>query len=123
MRYAFAPEQGPYDPEADDDDREHLADYRGLFDDDEPVAVCGHHDFTLRIRGSDRDVAGLSAVASPPEHRRQGNIERILRESLAEYHDDDVHVSVLWPFEYGFYRRSRPSASGLDPEGEGRKPD
>jgi len=105
MRYAFSPEQGPYDPEADDDDREHLADYRGLFDGDEPVAVCGHHDFTLRIRGSDRDVAGLSAVASPPEHRRQGNIERILRESLAEYRDDDVHVSVLWPFEYGFYRK------------------
>jgi hypothetical protein len=24
-------------------------------------------------------------------------------------------------YEQGFYRRSRPSASGLDPEGEGRK--
>ena len=72
MRYAFSPEDGPYDPEADDDDREHLAEYRGLFDGDEPVAVCGHHDFALRVRGRDRDVAGLSAVASPPEHRRRG---------------------------------------------------
>ena len=73
MRYAFSPEEGPYDPEEDDDDdREHLGDYRGLFDGEEPVAVCGHHDFSLRIRGRDRDAAGLSAVASPPEHRRRG---------------------------------------------------
>ncbi|EMA69412.1 GNAT family N-acetyltransferase [Halorubrum distributum] len=105
MRYAFSPEEGPYDPEEDDDDREHLADYRGLFDGDEPVAVCGHHDFTLRIRGRDRDAAGLSAVASPPEHRRQGHIERLLRESVTEYRGDGVRFSVLWPFEHPFYRR------------------
>ncbi|TKX58183.1 GNAT family N-acetyltransferase [Halorubrum sp. SS7] len=105
MRYAFSPEEGPYDPEEDDDDREHLAEYRGLFDGDEPVAVCGHHDFSLRIRGRDRDVAGLSAVASPPEHRRNGHIERLLRESLTEYRDDGVRFSALWPFEHPFYRR------------------
>lgn len=105
MRYAFSPEDGPYDPEADDDDREHLAAYRGLFDGEEPVAVCGHHDFALRIRGRDRDAAGLSAVASPPEHRRQGHIERLLRESLTEYRGDGVDFSVLWPFEYAFYRQ------------------
>ena len=105
MRYAFSPEQGPYDPDAEDDNREYLADYRGLFDGADPAAVCGHHDFTLRIRGVDRDVAGLSAVASPPEHRRQGHVKRLLRESLAEYRRDGVHFSVLWPFEHGFYRR------------------
>lgn len=105
MRYAFSPEEGPYDPEADDDDREYLAEFRGLFDGEEPVAVCGHHDFSLRIRGRDRDAAGLSAVASPPEHRRQGHIERLLRESLTEYRDDSVRFSVLWPFEHPFYRR------------------
>lgn len=105
MRYAFSPEEGPYDPEEADDDREHLADYRGLFDGEEPVAVCGHHDFSLRIRGRDREAAGLSAVASPPEHRRRGHIERLLRESLTEYRDDGVCFSVLWPFEHPFYRR------------------
>ena len=105
MRYAFSPEQGPYDPESEDDDREHLADYRGLFDGDDTVAVCGHHEFSLRIRGADRTAAGLSAVASPPEHRRQGNVERLLRESLSEYREDGVQFSVLWPFEYGFYRK------------------
>ncbi|WP_434521432.1 GNAT family N-acetyltransferase [Halorubrum sp. AS12] len=102
MRYAFAPTEGPYDP-AEADDHDTIADRRGLFDGDDPVAVCAHHYFSLRIRGEDREVAGLSAVASPPEHRRQGNVGRMLRESLAEYRDRDVFVSTLWPFEYPFY--------------------
>ncbi|WP_280588088.1 GNAT family N-acetyltransferase [Halorubrum sp. Boch-26] len=103
MRYAFSPAEGPYDPtEADDHDT--IAERRGLFDAaDDPVAVCAHHFFPLRIRGADREVAGLSAVASSPEHRRQGNVGRMLRESLAEYRDRDIDVSVLWPFEYPFY--------------------
>ncbi|WP_050034242.1 GNAT family N-acetyltransferase [Halorubrum halophilum] len=108
MRYAFAPAEGPYDPE-EADDHDTIAETRGLFDDGDdgddgdPVAVCAHHYFSLRIRGDDREVAGLSAVASPPEHRRQGNVGRMLRESLAEYRDRGVFVSTLWPFEYPFY--------------------
>ena len=103
MRYAFAPTEGPYDPE-EADDHDTIADRRGLFDGDgDPVAVCAHHYFSLRIRGEDREVAGLSAVASPPEHRRDGNVGRMLRESLAEYRERGVAVSTLWPFEYPFY--------------------
>ncbi|VTT85262.1 unknown [Halorubrum sp. DM2] len=102
MRYAFSPETGPYDPE-EADDHDTIADRRGLFDGDEPVAVCAHHYFSLRIRGDDREVAGLSAVASPPERRRRGNVGRMLRESLAEYRERGVSVSTLWPFEYPFY--------------------
>jgi predicted acetyltransferase len=103
MRYAFSPAEGPYDPD-EAEDHDPIAERRGLFDAaDDPVAVCAHHFFPLRIRGVDREVAGLSAVASRPEHRRQGNVGRMLRESLAEYRDRDVDVSVLWPFEYSFY--------------------
>ena len=102
MRYAFAPTAGPYDPE-EADDHDTIAETRGLFDGDDPVAVCGHHYFSLRIRGVDREVAGLSAVASLPEHRRRGNVGRMLRESLAEYRERGVALSTLWPFEYPFY--------------------
>ncbi|MGQ3329716.1 GNAT family N-acetyltransferase [Halorubrum sp. FL23] len=102
MRYAFSPAEGPYDPE-EADDHDTIAETRGLFADGDPVAVCAHHYFSLRLRGADREVAGLSAVASPPEHRRQGNVGRMLRESLAEYRDRGVDVSTLWPFEYPFY--------------------
>lgn len=100
--YAFSPEDGPYDPD-EHEDRPTIVQRRGLFDADDPVAVCGHHHFQLRIRGEDRRVGGLSAVASPPEHRRQGYVKRLLRESIAEYRDDGIAFSVLWPFEYSFY--------------------
>ena len=103
MRYAFSPADGPYDPD-DEAGHETIADRRGLFDaNDDPVAVCAHHDLSLRIRGADREVAGLSAVASPPEHRRQGNVGRLLRESLSEYRERGIDFSALWPFEYSFY--------------------
>lgn len=104
MRYAFSPVDGPYDPD-EEDGHETIADRRGLFDGEDPVAVCAHHDFSLRIRGADRAVAGLSAVASPPEHRRRGNVGRMLGESLEEYRERGVDVSVLWPFEHSFYAR------------------
>ena len=93
MRYTFSPAEGPYDPD-EAEDHDPIAERRGLFDAaDDPVAVCAHHFFPLRIRGVDREVAGLSAVASRPEHRRQGNVGRMLRESLAEYRDRDVAVA------------------------------
>ncbi|PSP89777.1 GNAT family N-acetyltransferase [Halobacteriales archaeon QS_4_69_34] len=67
--------------------------------------VCAHHWFTVALRGDDHPLVGLSAVATPPEHRRQGLVERLLVESLREYRERDQHLSALWPFEYGFYRR------------------
>ncbi|MFB6234827.1 MAG: enhanced intracellular survival protein Eis [Halopenitus sp.] len=102
--YAFSPEDGQFDPE-DVDERPSLEQPRGLFADDEPLVICAHRDFQLRIRGTDRDVAGLSVVASAPEHRRQGYTKRLLAESLAEYRENGTAFSVLWPFEYSFYRK------------------
>lgn len=102
--YAFSPEEGQFDPE-DVDERPALERPRGLFRKDEPLVICAHRDFDLRIRGVDRDVAGLSVVASAPEHRRQGHTKRLLKESLAEYRENGTAFSVLWPFEYSFYRK------------------
>ncbi|RBI64529.1 GNAT family N-acetyltransferase [halophilic archaeon] len=105
LDYAFQPEAGPQTYESDDDFSVDLADRRGLYDADDLCCVCAHHWLTARVRGAWRDVAGLSAVASPPENRRRGLVGRLLRESLAEYRDRDVDFSALWPFDYGFYRR------------------
>jgi len=138
LNYAFSPESGPQTYESDDDVPSRLADRRGLFDGDDLRVVCGHHWFTARVRGDWHEMAGLSAVASPPENRRQGLVVRLLRESLAEYRDRDVLFSALWPFEYEFYRRygwgtvtrftkyeTTPEALALDtePAGEFRRLD
>lgn len=50
-------------------------------------------------------MAGLSAVATFPEHRRRGLVRELVRESLAEYRDWERPVCLLWPFKHAFYRR------------------
>ncbi|MFD1644997.1 GNAT family N-acetyltransferase [Haloarchaeobius litoreus] len=109
VTYAFRPQAGPeameYDPD-DADERDRLGAKRGVFDDDgEPLAVCRHYWFETTLRGETVEMPGLSAVASPPEHRRGGNVRRMLEASVEEYHDREAPICALWPFEYGFYRQ------------------
>jgi len=72
MRYAFSPAEGPYDPE-EADDHDTIADTRAC---STLTTTRSRSARTTSRCGSaaptDREVAGLSAVASPPEHRRQG---------------------------------------------------
>ncbi|WP_323676373.1 GNAT family N-acetyltransferase [Halorubellus sp. PRR65] len=105
VRYAFSPQQGPFDPdEFDPEDRPGpVGGQRGLFDGDEAVAVCAHYWFDVDVRGASVSAPGLSAVASPPERRRGGNVRRLLEESLAEYRDRGDPLSLLWPFSAPFY--------------------
>ncbi|MFT4931225.1 MAG: putative acetyltransferase [Natronomonas sp.] len=104
LHYAFSLEDGhaDYDPEEDSDE---VGVRRGLFDGDDLVVICRHYWFDARVRGSWVPAPGLSAVASPPEHRHEGYISRLLEESLAEYRERGSVLSVLWPFKYSFYRK------------------
>lgn len=105
VTYAFRPESGPYDPDEDDDlpAPAQPGDRRGVFDGDELLAVCRHYWFDAYLRGGVHPIAGLSAVATPPENRRRGLVRGMLAESLAEYRDRDCYLSALWPFEHSFY--------------------
>lgn len=103
LDYAFRAEAGS-DPDHDDEPTP-LADRRGLYDGDTLVTTAGHHDLTVSIRGEWRAATGLSVVATLPEHRRQGRVRRLLRESLAETRESGTPFSLLWPFEHPFYRR------------------
>ncbi|WP_435335672.1 GNAT family N-acetyltransferase [Haloarchaeobius sp. TZWWS8] len=107
VTYAFRPQAGPpeYDPEEVNEEKRKLGDKRGLFEDDEALCVCQHYWFETTLRGVDVEMPGLSAVASPPEHRRGGNIRQLLVDSLTEYRERDAPVCALWPFSYGFYHR------------------
>lgn len=107
LRYAFQPESGPFDPErwGGPTPPDRPGERRGLFDGDELLTVCRHYFWGSSVRGRDLTLAGLSAVATPPENRRRGLVRRLCRESLAEYHDRDVPLAALWPFAHGFYAR------------------
>ncbi|ELZ82626.1 hypothetical protein C453_16113 [Haloferax elongans ATCC BAA-1513] len=69
------------------------------------VTVCAFYDFTARVRGEWHPLPGISAVASPPETRRQGHVSAMLDELLVEFRESGRYLSALWPFEYEFYRR------------------
>ncbi|WP_267644211.1 GNAT family N-acetyltransferase [Haloarchaeobius amylolyticus] len=102
--YAFRPHEEPdeFDPEEDHWD---LGANRAIYDGDEPLAVCRHYWFETTWRGVDIELPGLSAVASPPEHRHGGNVRQLLLDSLQEYRERGDPLSALWPFKYAFYHK------------------
>jgi len=103
-RYAFAPEQGPQeetDTEALESD---LFDLRGLYDDG-LTSGCKRYTFEAYVRDGIEQVGGLGAVATPPEHRRQGYARNLCREVCREYREEGIELVVLWPFATPFYRR------------------
>jgi len=104
LQYAFNPQEGP-NAEQDRDPTDQPGDARGLFDGDDLLAVCRHHWFRVGLRGRSHEMPGLSAVASPPEHRRQGNVARLLERSLDEYRERGDYLTALWAFKYPFYER------------------
>jgi len=108
VSYAFTPTRGPKDPEDVDEDEFpepwQVGRRYGLYDDgDDLLTVCKHVDFDVRVRGDTHSMHGLSAVASPPEHRREGYVGEMLRESLVTSREADVYLSALWPFKRSFY--------------------
>ncbi len=100
----FGPEEGPREP-PDPEDRKNAGERRGMFEGDDLQSVCRHYFWPVRLRGEFVDGAGLSAVATPPEHRRRGLVAEMLAESVREYRDRGVVLSALYPFRRSFYAR------------------
>ena len=50
-------------------------------------------------------MGGVGYVASYPENRGQGDINRLMKEMMLELHDQNYAISNLAPFSETFYRR------------------
>lgn len=100
--YAFRPEEGAQEY-AEEDLPPRMGDLRGIFDGDTLLSGCILQEFDAGLRGERITLGGYSAVITPPQHRRQGHVETLLRESLSEYRDRDVSFAALWPFKTSFY--------------------
>jgi predicted acetyltransferase len=78
--------------------------------------------FITRYFGKDWPSSGISAVASDPTARNQGQIRRIMEALLRRDRDEGVGLSYLYPFSYRFYRKFGYGTLGsyrvftLDPE-------
>ena len=107
LSYAFNPTGDRFDPEEDEElpPTMQVGERRGLFDGDELVSVCAHHFFNSRVRGGWHSMGGLSAVATPPEHRRHGHVRSLLAETLQEYRDREAYFASLWAFSEPFYAK------------------
>lgn len=109
LLYAFDLIEGPWDLDEQAQDRLRnrwpFGERRGLYDEDGTLlTACRHLEFETRVRGEWLPMAGLSAVATPPEHRRRGLVRELVRESLGEYRERGMAISALWPFDRSFYR-------------------
>lgn len=108
-RYAFGADGGPYDPEEPLEDRQRrmyeFAVDRGMFDGEDLLVVCSHFPLSVRMRGTWLPTGGVTAVSSPPEHRRRGLVGEMLAASLAEYRDRGWPLAALRPFDEAFYAR------------------
>jgi predicted acetyltransferase len=80
---------------------------RGLYD-DEGALLCGMFIIdggALYFRNDNPiPTALISAVASPPEHRRKGYIRRMFEGMFHEQRDQGVALTALYPFYFPFYR-------------------
>jgi predicted acetyltransferase len=116
IRYAFTPGAGPWDDEARAELNERIEENRfisranrGLFaeeaeNDAEPLAVAGWYDLQTRIREGYHPVGAVTAVATPPEHRRNGYVRELLLKMLVEFQTEGIAFAALWPFKRSFYR-------------------
>jgi len=103
--HAFAIEEGPdYGDGTNGEWPPALSEPRGVFDGDRLLSVCKLYHFDAVLHGGYETVGGLGAVATPPEHRREGHVRTLATGALAEYREAGVTVVALWPFATAFYR-------------------
>lgn len=80
-------------------------DMRGLYDGARLVTQCMLFPFTVMIGGGALPCGGIGGVASPPEERRRGYIEQMLRGLCGELGERGTALCMLFPFKTSFYAR------------------
>jgi predicted acetyltransferase len=78
---------------------------RGIFRaDGEMLAALTNIPYELWIDGAKIGMGGIASVVAPPEHRRGGNVGRLLTECIRETYEQGLPLSGLFPFKASFYR-------------------
>jgi len=69
------------------------------------VATAGVASFRLTVPGGTLPMAGVTAVAVRPTHRRQGLLTMLMRRQLDDVRDERESVAGLWASEGAIYQR------------------
>lgn len=79
--------------------------YWGVFDENRLQAKLQLLPLQLYINGKPVQMGGIAGVATWPESRRQGYVNRLLFEALNEMNKQGRSLSCLHPFSVPFYRK------------------
>lgn len=77
----------------------------GYFVDEELAGKLHIIPLEVFIQGVRYPMGGISSVATWPEFRRQGVAKNLLKESLKDMKNKGETISLLHPFNVGFYRK------------------
>ncbi len=77
----------------------------GAYDGNKLVAGYDLYGMKMRFRNSVIPVMEIAYVCSRPDYRGKGAIRQLLTDSLNTAKDKDIPISVLYPFDTGFYRK------------------
>ena len=82
------------------------------FDGPRLITSFGAFPFTMRANGSAIAFAGVTAVGTLPEYRRQGLLRRIMTQAIADQREQGQSVSGLWASQAAIYQRYGYAAAG-----------
>lgn len=68
------------------------------------VARYRHLELSLFFEGALLPMAGVGGVAVAMEHRGQGIAQWMLEQALQDFREQQLPISMLYPFQHGFYR-------------------
>jgi predicted acetyltransferase len=78
---------------------------RGMYLDGQLVSQLELYQFEMMAGRTTIPIAGIGAVATPPEHRRRGYVGAMLRAALGEMRERGLHLALLGAFKESFYGR------------------
>lgn len=80
---------------------------RGWYVEGELVAILDRLVLPIQTGRGDQQSRALfvGGVAAPPEQRRRGYIDKLLKETCLEAHKDGISLCLLHPFKHSFYAK------------------
>ncbi len=75
------------------------------FDQASMVATASAYSFTMAVPGALADVAGVTAVAVLPSHRRRGILSGLMRRQLTDLKENGEAIAALFASEAAIYGR------------------
>ncbi|MFP4461510.1 MAG: enhanced intracellular survival protein Eis, partial [Thermotogota bacterium] len=88
-----------------EEEKKGLFDAYAVKDQSEYLSACYLWHLDMKLRNSIVKMSGIGNLASNAINRGKGAVKKLLLESLKLMRENDVMVSVLYPFSQSFYRK------------------